>query len=63
MYWEIMIRRNVALMLAALNLIRAPLEVWASEPASDQEGAEEVQREVWEEWGRQSPPISEVLFS
>lgn len=63
MTWEHLIRQQAACWLALIDLVRAPLEVWASSGGAPAEDEEALQREVWEEWGKQPPPLDEVLFA
>lgn len=63
MTWERLIQQNASCFLAVVDALRAPLEVLATSCGPTKKEAEEMQREVWEEWGRQPPPLDEVIFS
>ena len=54
-------RSTVALYLATIDLFTAPLRVLARSVASAEERTA-LQQEVWDRWGAQPPPLSEVLF-
>jgi hypothetical protein len=62
MNWERLVQLNASYWLAVVDLFRTPLEVWASSAGPTAQELDALQREVWEEWGKQPPPLNEVIF-
>ena len=55
-------RSTVALYLATIDLFTAPLRVLARSQVASAEEQTALQQEVWDLWGEQPPPLTEVLF-
>jgi len=55
-------RSAAAYWLSVMDLCVTPLKVMAQAPPRNDGESLERQAEVWQLWGKQAPPVQEVIF-